>query len=88
MIQGQTLPTLDSILTSGDEGIDLALKYHKFSEEFKTIYPDGYVTVSWGESSKEATKLKLITRSNLKQMRLESAIYNFARFAGYALTFK
>lgn len=82
----QTLPTLKLILDSDDTDSDLGLRYYRFLEEFRHIYPDSYIAVGWGEVSEEVTrKLKPITRANIKQFQLESAIYNFARFAGWAL---
>lgn len=82
----QSLPTLQLILDSDDTGSDLGLQYYRFSEEFKPIYPGDYIAVGWGEVSEELTrKLKPITRANIKQFQLESAIYSFARFAGWAL---
>jgi hypothetical protein len=82
----QSLPTLQLILDSDDTGSDLGLKYSCFLEEFRPIYPDGYIAVGWGEGSEEAArKPKPITQTNLKRVQLESAIYNFARFAGWAL---
>lgn len=82
----QSLPTLQLILDSNDTGSDLGLQYYRFLEEFRPIYPEGYIAVGWHEISEEATrKLKPITRANIKQFQLESAIYNFARFAGWAL---
>ena len=82
----QSLPTLQLILDSDDTGSDLGLQYYRFLEEFRLIYPEGYIAVGRGEVSEEVTtKLKPITRANMKQFQLESAIYNFARFAGWAL---
>jgi len=82
----KSLPTLQLILDSGDTGSDLGLKYYRFLEEFRHIYLDSYIAADWGEVSKEvARKLKPITRANIKQLQLESAIYNFVRFAGWAL---
>jgi len=82
----QSLPTLESIMISGDVGTDLGLKYYRFLEEFRPIYPDSYIAVGWGEISKEAEKkLKVINKANIKQMQLESVIYSFASFAGWAL---
>jgi hypothetical protein len=82
----QSLPTLDSIVISGDVGTELGLRYYRFLEEFRPIYPDSYIAVGWGEPSKEATrKLKVISGANIKQMQLEGVIYGFARFAGWAL---
>ena len=82
----QSLPTLQLILDSDDTGLDLGLQYHRFLEEFRPIYPEGYVAVGRGEISEEvARKLRPITPANLKQVQLECAIYDFARFAGWAL---
>lgn len=82
----QSLPTLQLILDSDDTGSDSGLQYYRFLEEFRPIYPEGYIAVGWGEVSEEVTrKLKPIIRANIKQFQLESAIYNFARFAGWAL---
>jgi len=82
----QSLPTLELILDSEDTGSDLGLQYYRFLEEFRSIYPGGYIAVGWGETSDEVTrKLKCITRANIKQFQLESAIYDFAGFAGWAL---
>jgi hypothetical protein len=83
---GQSLPTLESILNSGDVGTDLGLRYYRFLEEFRPIYPESYIAVGWGEPGEKATrKSKVITGANIKQMQLESVIYSFARFAGWAL---
>jgi len=82
----QSLPTLQLILDGDDAGSDLGLTYYHFLEEFRHIYPDSYIGVGWGEVSEETTrKLRLTTQDNSKQFQLESAIYNFARFAGWAL---
>ena len=82
----QSLPTLQLILDSHDTGSDLGLQYYRFLEEFRPIYPEGYIAIGWGEVSEELTrKLKPITRANMKQFQLESAIHGFARFAGWAL---
>jgi hypothetical protein len=55
-------------------------------KEFRAISPDGYIAVSRGDITAEsAKKIKPITRANLRQFRLENAIYHFTEFAGYAL---
>ena len=87
MINGeQSLPTLDLILQAGSDDAGLGLKYYKFLEEFRLISPNSYIAVGCGEVGKEeAKKLKPITQANVGTVQLESAIHNFARFAGWAL---
>lgn len=70
----QALPTLWTIIDSDDTGSDLGLKYYRFLEEFRDTYPDS-IAVGSGKVSEETTR----------KLQLESAIYNFATFAGWAL---
>jgi hypothetical protein len=82
----QSLPALELILNSEDTGSDLGLQYYRFLEEFRPLYPNGYIAVYRDEASEEANrKLRPVTPANFEQFRLESAIYNFAEFAGLAL---
>jgi|GEM_PF-3476087 len=82
----QSLPTLQLILDSNDTGSDLGLTYYRFLEEFRHIYPNSDISVGWGDvSENEIIKPKPITRINIEQLQLESAIYNLAGFAGWAL---
>ncbi len=82
----QYLPTLQVILDTDDTGSDLGLQYFRFLEEFRRTYPESYIAVGQTKVSEDVTrKVKPITRANVKQFQLESAIYNFARFAGWAL---
>lgn len=81
----QSLPTLDLILGANANDRDLGLKYYQFSQEFRSVY-FRYVSISRGEVSEEELRtLKPITRDNLEQIQLESAIYHFATYAGWAL---
>jgi hypothetical protein len=82
----ESLPSLVVILNSEDSGSDLGLKYYQFLKEFRSIYPDGYISVSHGDITEQTTrKIKVITSANWEQLRLEGGIYHFAQFAGYAL---
>jgi hypothetical protein len=82
----EIVPTLEIILNTNEYSTDLAMKYYQLHKEFKVIYPDSYLAVSWGEISEEAKrKIKVITKGNYKQMQLESTIYKYIEFAGWAL---
>ncbi len=84
----QSIPALDLILCAEDSDPELGLKYYQFAKEFRSIYPNRYIAVGWGEAGEEKLKnLKVITEGSLEQMQLESAIYNFAEFAGWGLLF-
>jgi len=81
----QSLPTLDLILSAKDDDNELGLLYYQFSQEFRPL-AHKYVTVFWGEVSESELKKPMpITSGNFEQFQLESAIYHFAEFAGWAL---
>jgi hypothetical protein len=81
----QSLPTLDLILSAKDDDNELGLLYYQFSREFRPL-AHKYVTVFWGEVSESELKKPMpITSGNFEQFQLESAIYHFAKFAGWAL---
>lgn len=85
MTEEQSLPTLDLILDVRDDDKELGLKYVQFAKEFRPIY-FRYIAVSGDEvDEEELKKLKPITRGNVEQIQLESAIYHFAAFAWWSL---
>lgn len=81
----QPINTLDLILGAKDTDSDLGSKYYEFLEELRPIY-FRYITLIPGEiSGEEIKKPERISTENIERMFLESAIYNFAQFAGFAL---
>lgn len=78
----QALPTLDRILTAKDDDPELSLKYYEFHREFESVYS------STGHGDLEETELRTpepICSRNGELILLESAIYHFAEYAGWAL---
>jgi hypothetical protein len=83
--KAQSPKTLDLILSAEDTDRELGLKYNDFLKEFESIY-FRYVSIWEGDMTKDKMKeLKPVPTPSLEQMQLENAIYNFARFAGFAL---
>ena len=90
MTAEQSLPTLDLILDAKDNDRVLDSKYYQFSKEFSSVYfrHIRYIDIGHGEANEEELgKPRPVLLDNLEQIELESAIYHFTEFAGWALFF-
>lgn len=89
----QALPTVALILNAKDDDKNLGLKYYRFLEEFKPIY-FRYTTESGEEIEVDGERRKVqristnidINNIDIQKMSLETAIYHFANYAGWALS--
>ena len=84
--KSEMLKTLEPILQAKDDDTNLGTMYYEFQKEFEDIY-FRYISIAEGESVRDQLKeMKPVPINNIEQLKLENAIYQFTRFASYALS--